>query len=314
MKLIMESWRNYIAETEKENKLDCLYIFEGDSVNRVSFNERLNSLNESEDDFALFLEDWEKSVDHHFKMIEEAAEAWAPPPTKAGGAGASEEAVLATLAQTNKVLATGQKGAPEAAVGKLDRLIAWAKENPGKATGAAVMTLATIAGLGCAAAAAFGQTACLDHVKELLQGVDTPEAAEAEAVLDQAAEVPPTPEAMETIQDRASELSDELDAAIASGDVPHTTIGAEEAELVQQQLDAGAEWPPAGADAIADRMARDPHFRKAVEDAGGLEAFRAGGEGAGDLAAAGTEAGEAAAETGRSGVGQRLKKVFRRRR
>ena len=71
MKLIMENWRNYIAETEMENPYDCLYIFEGDSINKASFSERLKGLNESsEDDFTIFLEDWEKSTNHQFDMIE----------------------------------------------------------------------------------------------------------------------------------------------------------------------------------------------------------------------------------------------------
>jgi hypothetical protein len=64
MQLIMENWRKFIAETERTKNYGDLYLFENGSVQKVSFYDRLNALNESDDDFKIFLEQWEKSVDY----------------------------------------------------------------------------------------------------------------------------------------------------------------------------------------------------------------------------------------------------------
>ena len=73
MQLIMENWRNYVAEVESEDRYGYLYLFEGDSVKKVSFHQRLKSLNESEGDFELFLEEWEKSVTYQLDRLDEAS-------------------------------------------------------------------------------------------------------------------------------------------------------------------------------------------------------------------------------------------------
>ena len=73
MKLILENWRNYVAEVESEDRYGYLYLFEGDSVKKVSFHQRLKSLNESEGDFELFLEEWEKSVTYQLDRLDEAS-------------------------------------------------------------------------------------------------------------------------------------------------------------------------------------------------------------------------------------------------
>jgi len=73
MKLIMENWRHYVAEVESEDRYGYLYLFEGDSVKKVSFHQRLKSLNESEGDFEIFLEEWEESAAYQLDRLDEVA-------------------------------------------------------------------------------------------------------------------------------------------------------------------------------------------------------------------------------------------------
>ena len=71
MKLLLENWRQYLIESEKSTNYGNLYLFEDDSVQKVSFYDRYISLNESDEDFEVFLEQWEKSVDYIFDNLEE---------------------------------------------------------------------------------------------------------------------------------------------------------------------------------------------------------------------------------------------------
>ena len=74
MKLLMENWRKFVAETERTKNYGDLYLFENDSIQKVSFYDRFSTLNESDDDFKLFLEQWEKSIDYIFNNLSEQEE------------------------------------------------------------------------------------------------------------------------------------------------------------------------------------------------------------------------------------------------
>jgi len=71
MKLLMENWRKFVAETERTKNYGDLYLFENDSIQKVSFYDRFSTLNESDDDFKLFLEQWEKSIDYQLGLLSE---------------------------------------------------------------------------------------------------------------------------------------------------------------------------------------------------------------------------------------------------
>jgi hypothetical protein len=71
MKLIMEGWRRFVVEQETTQDLGPLYIFENDTVAKVSFSDRLNMLNESDGDLLLFVEQWERSAEHVLETLEE---------------------------------------------------------------------------------------------------------------------------------------------------------------------------------------------------------------------------------------------------
>ena len=73
MKLLLENWRQYLAESEKAQDYGYLYLFEGDTVRKTSFYDALNLLNENENAIETFLENWERSVDYHIEQIDEAA-------------------------------------------------------------------------------------------------------------------------------------------------------------------------------------------------------------------------------------------------
>ena len=73
MKLLLENWRQYLAESEKAQDYGHLYLFEGDTVRKTSFYDALNLLSENESAIETFLENWERSVDYHIEQIDEAA-------------------------------------------------------------------------------------------------------------------------------------------------------------------------------------------------------------------------------------------------
>lgn len=73
MKLLLENWRQYLAESEKTQDYGYLYLFEGDTVRKTSFYDVLNLLSENENAIESFLENWERSVDYHIEQLDENA-------------------------------------------------------------------------------------------------------------------------------------------------------------------------------------------------------------------------------------------------
>ena len=73
MKLLLENWRQYLAESEKAQDYGYLYLLEGNTVRQASFYDALNLLSENENAIETFLENWERSVDYHIEQIDEAA-------------------------------------------------------------------------------------------------------------------------------------------------------------------------------------------------------------------------------------------------
>ncbi len=73
MKLLLENWRKYLAESEKAQDYGYLYLFEEGAVRKTSFYDALNLLSENENAIETFLENWERSVDYHIEQIDEGA-------------------------------------------------------------------------------------------------------------------------------------------------------------------------------------------------------------------------------------------------
>jgi hypothetical protein len=94
MKLIMENWRRY--SIQEENNYGSLYLFENDSIRETSFYERFNSLQESEGDLDVFLEEWEKSVDYMLESLNEQT-----------GVKAIDDVILRTSVQAYMALQKG---------------------------------------------------------------------------------------------------------------------------------------------------------------------------------------------------------------
>ena len=94
MKLIMENWRRY--SIQEENNYGSLYLFENDSIRETSFYERFNSLQESEGDLDVFLEEWEKSVDYTLESLNEQT-----------GVKAIDDVILRTSVQAYMTLQKG---------------------------------------------------------------------------------------------------------------------------------------------------------------------------------------------------------------
>ena len=64
----MENWNNYVSQGTRYGNM---YVFEDNQVKSVCFYDRLNSLNESADDFDTFLLEWDKSVEYLFNNLDE---------------------------------------------------------------------------------------------------------------------------------------------------------------------------------------------------------------------------------------------------
>ena len=73
MKLLLENWRQYLAENEKDQDCGYLYLLEGNTVRKTSFYDALNLLSENENAIETFLENWERSVDYHIEQLDENA-------------------------------------------------------------------------------------------------------------------------------------------------------------------------------------------------------------------------------------------------
>jgi hypothetical protein len=73
MKLLLENWRQYLAESEKAQDYGYLYLLEGNTVRKTSFYDALNLLSENENAIETFLENWERSVDYHIEQLDENA-------------------------------------------------------------------------------------------------------------------------------------------------------------------------------------------------------------------------------------------------
>ena len=71
MQLIMENWRNFVAEAEKSKAYGDLCLFEGKTVQKVSFYDRFVLLNEGEHDFDTFFEQWERSANYELDRLDE---------------------------------------------------------------------------------------------------------------------------------------------------------------------------------------------------------------------------------------------------
>ena len=71
MKLLLENWRKYVAESEQASHYGDLYLFENDTLTKTSFYDALNTLSESDGDVDTFLENWEKSVDYQLGLLKE---------------------------------------------------------------------------------------------------------------------------------------------------------------------------------------------------------------------------------------------------
>tara|TARA_Y100000310_G_scaffold15949_1_gene15985 strand:+ start:730 stop:1086 length:357 start_codon:yes stop_codon:yes gene_type:complete len=89
------------------------------------------------------------------------------------------------------------------------------------------------------------------------------------------------------VYNQIKDFDDKIDRLARAQDaIGAGTMSPEEAREMQKSIQADmmaqaqTQGHPIGGSAEA-RMARDPAFRKAVEDAGGLEAVMAGGEGTG---------------------------------
>ena len=257
MKLLFENWRKFVAEAERTKNYGDLYLFENDSVQRVSFYDRFSSLNESDDDFEIFLEQWERSVDYIFNNLTEQEE--------------DSDAILKASTQAYMLL---QRGG--AAVGKVMNFAKKLKDkgNLGKVGGVILLGLA--AG---AAAVAINSL--------VVAGTDPAEFQQAMAqVADAASAIDPSVgQAVEQVAqnpEAALEVMPQLDQAVEQSTQQLSQV---DNEVVQQMAQE--------ADKVSQKIPEMDEFASMFEDAllQDLEASESGTEAALQAGEAGVEQG-----------------------
>jgi len=333
MQLIMENWRNYVAEVESEDRYGYLYLFEGDSVKKVSFHQRLKSLNESEGDFELFLEEWEKSVTYQLDRLDEAS------------IEAAHDAYLKTQAQAWNLLTLDLPKAK-------DKVFAYAKNLKKKLMGdkqidpkIAKIAKVSLAGL-TAALAVGGAMALINTGMEPQDAVDlgqnlnaldpgagdgfvevaknlTPEALsdvvdkQQDIIKQAAAQLETAPAAPPEIADKAQEiwqddpfgdLMAEFEAEDAAAPGEAASGPGEMENLIKQMTPEERETLDIFGDMLDQKMQEDPDLRKAVEQSMGQHTSPAEAKGriAQKLAQLGQKAGERA-----PGAVKRIKQMKR---
>jgi hypothetical protein len=235
MKLLMENWRKFVAETERTKNYGDLYLFENDSIQKVSFYDRFSTLNESDDDFKLFLEQWEKSIDYIFNNLSEQEE--------------SNDAILRASTQAYMLLQRGGE-----AVGKV---MNFAKKLKDKGTLGKVGDVVLLGLVAAAGAVTINSlVAAGADPAEFQQAVS--QVADATSAID-----PSVGQALEQIAqnpEAALEVMPQLDQAIEQSTQQLNQVDneavrqmAQEAEKVSQQLPEMDEF----AQMFEDRMAQD---------------------------------------------------------
>ena len=207
MKLLMENWRSYVAETEKSSIYGKMYLFEDQNIREVSFYEHLNQLNENGDDVERFLEKWERSVDHMFESIDEQA-----------GQGAIDDAILKASTQAWMALDKLKGKAASSVINVMKKLKDYEQKNPNAAKAIKI----TVAGL-AAATAAVGVYQIMksggdaDAAQELAQALSAVEPDVAQDVAEVAQNL--TPEsAVELVNSQEQTVSQVADTLAQSGD------------------------------------------------------------------------------------------------
>jgi len=237
VKLLMENWRKFVAETERTKNYGDLYLFENDSVQKVSFYDRFSTLNESDDDFELFLEQWEKSVDYMLNNLSE-----------------QEENYTASLQAGTQAFVLLQRGG--AAVGKVMNFAKKLKDkgNLGKiggvmlralAAGAAAVAINSLLGAG-ADASEFQQA--MAQVADAVGAVD----ASVGQAVEQIAQNPEAalevmPQLDQAVEQSAQQLSQVDDEAVQQM--------AQEAEKVSQQIPEGDDFASMFEDTLSQTTA-----------------------------------------------------------
>ena len=207
MKLLMENWRSYIAETEKSSIYGKMYLFEDRNIREVSFYEHLNQVNENDDDVERFLERWERSVDHMFESLDEQT-----------GAGAIDDAVLKASTQAWMALDRLKGKAVGSVISVMKKLKGYEQKNPNAAKAIKI----TVAGLAAATAAAGVYQAMKSGgdagaVQELAQALSAVEPDVAKDVAEVAQNL--TPEsAVELVNSQEQTVSQVADTLAQSGD------------------------------------------------------------------------------------------------
>jgi hypothetical protein len=255
MKLLMENWRSYVAETEKSSIYGKMYLFEDENIREVSFYEHFNQLNENGDDVERFLEKWERSIDHMFENLDEQA-----------ATGVIDDAILKASTQAWMALDKLKGKAVGSVINVMKKLKGYEQKNPRAAKAIKI----TVAGLAAAAAAAGVYQAMKSGgdagaVQELAQALSAVEPDVAKDVAEVAQNL--TPEsAVELISNQEQTVSQVTDALTQSGD-----------QGLQQVAQATEEYESTFGDMMSDlQTAQSDDLQTAYDSAeSGAEKFTA---------------------------------------
>lgn len=221
MKLLLENWRKYLSESERNNHYGDFYVFEGDTASKSSFYDTINILSESEGDINTFLENWERSVDYQVEKLNEDAM-----PDMAG------DPILYLSVQAWLVLEKFKSKAAEKVISVVKKLNQFEKKNPKTSK---VARISTIGLLAATAAYVVSQGVGLE-IQDLSSALQNIDASLAKDVIDVAQNLTPDiagdfisnqEEIISRISDAASgmpgmeeieKLSDQISQDLISGD------------------------------------------------------------------------------------------------
>ena len=227
MKLILESWRHYLTESEKSTHYGVLYLFEGDNVRETSFYDAINTLSESDDDIEIFLENWEKSIDYIFSQLDEQ-----------GAAAAINKAYMDATLQGYEVLVRAKDKAFAPIIKLSDKLKKFSEKNPKtaktiKLTGGALL-LAAAATKIVAIIQVGGDARAIEQIAQAAASIDPGVGQEVQEVAQNF-----TPEAVIDFAEEAKQVVSQTADTLAKTDDP----GLQQIAQASEQVSQGADNP-----------------------------------------------------------------------
>ncbi len=246
MKLLLENWRKYLAESDKSHYYGDLYLFEDDVVTKTSFYDALNNLSESNSDVDTFLENWERSIDYMFENLDEAV------PVKTG-IDAADNAILKASTQAWVLQNKFKEKAVSKVLSVSKKINDFAEKNPKTVKVAKV----AVGGL-LAAAAVYGISRIIQSggdasdVMELAQSIQPEDPGLAQDLAECAQEF--SPEKVIEFAQEKQDVVEKVADTLSTVEQPVVNQAAEAADSVARDMPETLDWNQMFIDAASEKQ------------------------------------------------------------